>query len=105
MRHNQLYNVIKLHYLLYYDNNLSPKEAGFRKINVTHDVHPYNGGWWPHGHGIGYADAFVIEVAEFLRSIIEETPFSPSFDDGVKCQEVLEAIEQSAEKRSWVEIK
>jgi predicted dehydrogenase len=92
-------------YLLYYDNNLSPKEAGFRKINVTHDVHPYNGGWWPQGHGIGYADAFVIEVAEFLRSIIEETPFSPSFDDGVKCQEVLEAIEQSAEKRSWVEIK
>jgi predicted dehydrogenase len=92
-------------FLLYYDNNLSPKEAGFRKINVTHDVHPYNGGWWPQGHGIGYADAFVIEVAEFLRSIIEETPFSPSFDDGVKCQEVLEAIEQSAEKRSWVEIK
>lgn len=92
-------------YLLYYDNNLSPKEAGFRKINVTHDVHPYNGGWWPQGHGIGYADVFVIEVAEFLRSIIEETPFSPSFDDGVKCQEVLEAIEQSAEKRSWVEIK
>ncbi len=92
-------------YLLFYDNTLPPKEAGFRKINVTHDVHPYKGGWWPQGHGIGYADSFVIEVAEFVRSIVENTPFSPNFEDGVKCQEVLEAVGQSAEKHSWVEIK
>ncbi len=99
-----VWNFEDQNYLLYYDNALSPKEAGFRKINVTHDVHPYKGGWWPQGHGIGYADSFVIEVAEFIRSIIEETPFTPSFNDGVKCQEVLEAIERSAEKRNWVEI-
>ena len=91
-------------YLLYYDNTQSPKEAGFKKINATHDVHPYGGGWWPQGHGIGYADLFVIEVTEFIRSIIEETPFNPNFEDGVKCQEVLEAVEQSANKRIWIEI-
>ncbi len=92
-------------YLLYYDNTQSPKEAGFRKINVTHDTHPYGGGWWPQGHGIGYADSFVIEVAEFLKSIVNNTPFSPDFNDGVKCQEVLEAVEKSAEKRTWISIK
>lgn len=92
-------------YLLFFDNTQAPKEAGFRKINVTHDVHPYNGGWWPQGHGIGYADSFVIEVAEFIRSIVEDTAFSPSFEDGVKCQEVLEAVSQSAEQRGWVELK
>ncbi len=92
-------------YLLFFDNTQSPKEAGFRKINVTHDVHPYNGGWWPQGHGIGYADSFVIEVAEFIRSIVDDTAFSPSFEDGVKCQEVLEAVSQSAEQRGWVELK
>jgi len=92
-------------YLLFYDNTQSPKEAGFRKINVTHDVHPYQGGWWPQGHGIGYADSFVIEVAEFIRSIIDDTAFSPSFEDGVKCQEVLEAVEQSAQRHSWIELK
>ncbi len=91
-------------YLMFYDNELSPKEAGFRKINVTHDVHPYKGGWWPQGHGIGYADSFVIEVIEFIRSIIDNKPFSPSFEDGVKCQEVLEAVEQSAMKRSWINV-
>lgn len=92
-------------YLLFYDNTQSPKEAGFRKINVTHDVHPYKGGWWPQGHGIGYADSFVIEVAEFIRSIVENKPFSPSFEDGVKCQKVLEAVEHSAESRFWVDVK
>ncbi len=88
-------------YLLFYDNQQSPTEAAFKKINVTHDVHPYKGGWWPQGHGIGYADSFVIEIAEFIRSIAENRPFSPSFEDGVKCQEVLEAIGQSSLERSW----
>jgi predicted dehydrogenase len=99
-----VWNFEDQNYLLFYDNTLSPKDAGFRKINVTHDVHPYGGGWWPQGHGIGYADSFVIEVAEFVRSIIDDVPFSPSFEDGVRCQEVLEAIEQSTEQRAWVTI-
>ena len=92
-------------YLLFYDNTQSPAEAGFRRINATHDVHPYGGGWWPQGHGIGYADSFVIEVAEFCRAIVDETPFKPSFEDGLKCQEVLEAVKQSSSKKIWVKVK
>jgi len=98
------WNFENQNYLLYYDNTQSPQEAGFRKINVTHDIHPYKGGWWPQGHGIGYADSFVIEVAEFVRSIVNNTTFNPNFEDGVKCQEVLEAVERSAENRSWVDV-
>jgi len=41
-------------------------------------------------------------VAEFVRSIVENVPFSPDFNDGVKCQEILEAIEKSAVNRTWV---
>lgn len=100
-----LWNFEEQNYLLFYDNTQSPMEAGFRKINVTHDVHPYNGGWWPQGHGIGYSDSFVIEIAAFIRSIVENTPFEPNFNDGVKCQEVLEAVEQSAEQRTWIKVK
>jgi len=91
-------------FLLFYDNQLPSKETGFRRINVTHDVHPYKGGWWPQGHGIGYADAFVIEVAEFLRSVVEKRPFNPDFEDGVICQEVLDAVERSFVKRTWVNV-
>jgi predicted dehydrogenase len=99
-----LWNFEDQNYLLFYDNTLPAKDAGFRKINVTHDVHPYSGGWWPQGHGIGYADSFVIEIAEFVRAIVEDKPFSPSFEDGVKCQEILEAVEKSANTRSWVSL-
>lgn len=91
-------------YLMFYDNRESPKEAGFKKINVTHDSHPYKGGWWPQGHGIGYADLFTLEVAEFVKAIVEDYDFSPSFYDGVKCQEVLEKIEQSAIEHAWKRI-
>jgi predicted dehydrogenase len=100
-----VWNFEDQNYLQFYDNTLPASEAGFRKINVTHDVHPYQGGWWPQGHGIGYADSFVIEVATFIRSIVENTPFEPDFSDGVKCQEVLEAVTLSAENRTWVDVK
>jgi predicted dehydrogenase len=99
-----VWNFEDQNYLMFYDNENSPQEAGFRKINVTHNLHPYNGGWWPQGHGIGYADSFVIEVGEFVRSIAEDIPFSPNFEDGVHCQKVLEAIEQSSLNRSWIKI-
>jgi predicted dehydrogenase len=91
-------------YLLFYDASQSPKEAGFRKINVTHDLHPYNGGWWPQGHGIGYADSFVIEIAEFVKSIVKGTSFSPGFEDGVECQRVLDAVEKSSVGKKWVNV-
>jgi predicted dehydrogenase len=99
-----VWNFEDQNYLMFYDNQQSPKEAGFRKINVTNDMHPYKGGWWPQGHGIGYADSFVIEVSEFIRSIVDNMPFNPNFEDGVKCQQVLEAVEQSALTRSWVKV-
>ena len=99
-----VWNFEDQNFLYFYDNKQSPKEAGFRKINVTHDVHPYSGGWWPQGHGIGYADTFVIEIAEFIRSIIEDKPFHPNFQDGMICQEILELVEKSAEERKWISV-
>jgi predicted dehydrogenase len=99
-----VWNFEDQNYLSFFDNESSPKEAGFRKINVTHDLHPYNGGWWPQGHGIGYADSFVIEVAAFITAIADNSRFSPDFNDGCACQEILEAVENSALSRKWITI-
>jgi predicted dehydrogenase len=99
-----VWNFEDQNYLMFYDNLNSPEEAGFRKINVTHDVHPYKGGWWPQGHGIGYADSFVIEIANFVSAIAENSEFSPDFNDGVACQEVLEAVEKSANMKQWIQL-
>ena len=91
-------------YLYFYDKTRPVAEQGFAKINVTHDSHPYGGGPWPQGHGIGYADTFVIEIANFLRAIANGEPYRPDFADGVACQRVLDAVERSATQRQWVKV-
>ena len=91
-------------YLQFYDKTRPIAEQGFQKINVTHDSHPYGGGPWPQGHGIGYADTFVIEIANFLTAIATDKPYRPDFADGVACQRVLDAIERSANQRQWIKL-
>jgi predicted dehydrogenase len=92
-------------YLYFYDRTRPVTEQGFTKINATHDSHPYGGGPWPQGHGIGYADTFVIEIANFLRAVATAQPYRPDFADGVACQRVLDAVERSAQERRWVPVK
>ncbi len=89
-------------YLEFCDLTLPAAEQGFVRINATYDAHPYHGGPWPQGHGIGYADTFVLEVANFVTAIAENKEYAPSFVDGVKCQHVLAAVEQSATEKKWV---
>ena len=91
-------------YLNFYDRRRPETEQGFARINATHDRHPFGGGPWPQGHGIGYADTFVIEVAEFLKAISTGKEFHPDFDDGLRAQRVLDAIEKSAVIGRWVSV-
>ena len=91
-------------YLYFYDKTLPVSEQGFSKINVTDDSHPYGGGPWPQGHGIGYADTFVIEIKEFLSAVAIDKEFKPDFEDALACQQVLEAVAGSADERGWMEV-
>ncbi|MEV6638725.1 Gfo/Idh/MocA family oxidoreductase [Amycolatopsis sp. NPDC051371] len=71
-------------------------EAGFRRILVTEPEHPYVGVWWPPGHLLGYEHTFTNEVADLLEAIGAGTDPTPSFDDGLRVQRVLHAVEESA---------
>ncbi|MGW5714831.1 Gfo/Idh/MocA family protein [Amycolatopsis sp. NPDC003865] len=71
-------------------------EAGFRRILVTEPDHPYVGVWWPPGHLLGYEHTFTHEVADLLDAIGAGTDPAPSFDDGLRVQRVLDAVEKSA---------
>ncbi len=71
-------------------------EAGFRRILVTEPQHPYVGAWWPPGHLLGYEHTFTHEVADLLDAIGAGTDPAPSFDDGLRVQRVLAAVEKSA---------
>ncbi|WP_410573328.1 Gfo/Idh/MocA family protein [Amycolatopsis sp. cmx-4-61] len=71
-------------------------EAGFRRILVTEPQHPYVGAWWPPGHLLGYEHTFTHEVADLLGAIGAGTDPEPGFDDGLRVQRVLAAVEKSA---------
>ncbi|MEU4253737.1 Gfo/Idh/MocA family oxidoreductase [Amycolatopsis sp. NPDC026612] len=80
-------------------------EAGFRRILVTEPEHPYVGVWWPPGHLLGYEHTFTHEVADFLDAIGAGTDPEPGFDDGLRVQRVLDAVEKSAaEEANWTTV-
>jgi predicted dehydrogenase len=87
-------------------NNDDPKDRqGFRDILVTKGgAHPYFGSWWPEGHIIGYEHTFIHTIVDFVNACIDGKPVQPTFDDGVKNQRVLEAVEKSAQTGKWVKL-
>jgi len=77
---------------------------GFRRVLATDAPHAYMDAWWPAGHTIGYEHTFTHEMVELMDAITNDRQPVPNFVDGVKCQEVLEAVERSIEERRWVAI-
>jgi len=75
--------------------------SGFRTIQVTDKTHPYLNAWWPPGHIIGYEHTFTHTVFELLQAISEDRLPTPNFEDGVKNQRVLDAVERSSKTGSW----
>lgn len=75
---------------------------GFRTINVTDSCHPYMENYWPAGHTIGYEHTFINLIHELLVGIAQEKTVSPNFEDGVRNQEVLEAVERSSLEKVWI---
>jgi predicted dehydrogenase len=86
---------------VYFDAD-PPSARGFRRILVTEPSHPYVKAWWPPGHIIGYEHTFTHTVFDLLEAMADERVPEPSFVDGLRNQQVLEAIEKSAKSRRWV---
>lgn len=90
--------------LKYYNDRDAADRRGFRDIIVTEGVHPYAGAWWPPGHIIGYEHPFVHTFADFLNAVADGKPVQPDFEDGLRNQQVLEAVEKSSQTRKWVKL-
>jgi predicted dehydrogenase len=90
--------------LKYFDNANPPDRQGFRDILVMqpNGVHPYVGQWWRTGQPLGWEHTFVHTVADFVNACVDGKPVHPTFEDGLKNQRVLEAVELSVKKGQWV---
>ncbi len=92
--------------LKFFDNRQPEDRQGFSDILVTQPggTHPYVGQWWPPGHILGYEHTFVHTLADFVNAVLAGQSVQPTFEDGLKNQQVLEAVEQSANSKQWTTV-
>jgi predicted dehydrogenase len=99
-----LFNLERLNELEYYSSDDRSGEQGFRNIMVTEGSHPYLDTWWPPGHIIGWEHTFIHEMADFVNAIGRKEGISPDFYDGLRCQQVLDAVSRSCGTGTWESI-
>ncbi len=78
--------------------------SGFKTILATDAKHPYVGAWWPPGHIIGYEHTFTHTVFDLLNAVHTGKVPTPNFEDGVRNNKVLDAIERSAKSKSFEKV-
>ncbi len=99
-----VFNLERMNELEFFDNTDPKTEQGFRLIQVTESEHPYAGHYWPAGHIIGYEHTFINLLADAFIAIGKGEEPSPSMLDGLRNQEVLDAVERSSDSGLWVNL-
>ena len=99
------FNLERFNELEFFDATEPSELQAYRTILVTQPTHPYVGAWWPPGHIIGYEHTFVHAIHDFLTALENNQPPQPGFDEGVKVQAALDAVERSAKSGSWEKVK
>jgi predicted dehydrogenase len=98
------FDLERMNELEYYSGDDETRERGFRRILATEPEHAYGKAWWPAGHIIGYEHTFTHTVHDFLEALAAGRRVRPDFEDGVRNQLVLEAIERAARTRRWAPV-
>jgi predicted dehydrogenase len=97
-----VFNQEKMNELEFYSQGDREDARGFRLIQASDGCHPYAGRYWPVAHIIGYEQTFINWVADAVEAIVADRPIDPNFEDGLKNQRILDAVERSHSSRSWV---
>jgi predicted dehydrogenase len=90
--------------LLY--SSADPKDRqGHRRI-LMGPAHPYGTSFtFPAtGSGAGFQDSLNNEIYEVVRAVVDRSSLAPSFFDGWKVSQVIEAIQESSSNRKWVDV-
>jgi predicted dehydrogenase len=93
-----------MNYVQFFSKEDEELNQGFRSIIATEPDHPYAGAYWPPGHILGYEHTFINQVYDFITAVATDGEIIPDMVDGLRCQEVLEAVSMSCQERGWVKI-
>jgi predicted dehydrogenase len=102
------FNFEEMNHLAFYDATDAPNLRGARDLMITGPHHPYWQNFWKPGHPIGFEHTFIAALGDFLSTLDLDLPapnrFHPNFNDGLAVQEVLDAVERSADSRAWIRL-
>ena len=90
------FNLEDLSRLEFFDNTRDLQVRGTCDVLVTGTQHPYASHFWPPGHIIGYEHTFIATLADFLIAPGSGGDFHPNFEDALRVQRTLEAVEKSS---------
>jgi predicted dehydrogenase len=99
------FNLEDMSRLWYFDSREPKHVQGWKQISVWEEVHPYMNRWWVPGCAVGYEHTFANQAADVLFALAEDKPISPTFEDGLKCQLVLDAVLEACQTGQWVKVK
>ena len=95
------FNLEKMNQLEFLDATDAANLQGPRDLLITGPDHPYSDHFWKPGHIVGYEHTFIAALADFLQACARHEPVHPNFDDGLRTQAVLDAVQRSASSRTW----
>ena len=81
-----------------------PSEQGFKSIDASPE-HGRYGAFYPVANfGLGYNEYKAIEIRELMEAVASGKPAWPTFRDGWKIMQIVDACVESARTRSWVDV-
>ena len=94
----------RMNELRIYRNRGDQAEQGFKTI-LTSPAHPPYGQFNPApGHGLGFNDLKVIEVAHLLRGLEGRETLYPNLEDALHIERVIHGIISSSNQGAWITV-
>ncbi len=81
-----------------------PRQQGFRTILSGQYHEPYSAFLPNAGHTLGFIDVKVCELHHLLTAIATGNPSWPNFEEGIKIEKVMHAIDRSALSGRWIDV-
>ncbi len=94
----------RLNELKLYTPDADPRQQGFRTILSGPYHEPYSAFLPNAGHSLGFIDVKVCELNKLLTSIASDEDAWPNFEDGIKIERVMDAIDRSVLSGQWTDV-
>lgn len=99
-----VYNYDEVNRLRFYSNADKTGRRGYREIDVGPEYENFRAFLPLPNFALGYNESKIIEAAELIRSITDNKPMWPTFENGHHICQIVDACMDSSKRQAWVDI-